>query len=62
MNEILNLDIPEETKTKILSIFDKLMTKYQRPDNEYFDGVVDGINHCRKVIEGIEDDYLSDIK
>ena len=32
------------------------------PNSMYFLGVADGINHCYKIINGIEDDYLDDVK
>lgn len=63
-----HIDISDESKKYILSIYEKLINKYSSLSNrskdscDYFNGVADGVNHCRKVIEGIEDDYLEDIK
>lgn len=58
----------------ILNMFEKVQTKYSRKAGQaetdgkedriifYNHGVVDGINHCIKMILGIEDDYLDGIE
>lgn len=61
----LNFDLTEEQKEKILVLFEKVQIKFERMgkgDAEYFEGVVDGINHCMKMIQGIKDDYLDGVK
>jgi hypothetical protein len=57
----------------ILDMFEKVQTKYSRKAGQaetngkedkiifYNYGVVDGINHCIKMIMGIEDDYLDGV-
>lgn len=58
----LDFGLTNEQQEKISLLFEKLMSKFNKPNSsEYFDGVVDGINHCHKVINGIKDDYLDGI-
>lgn len=61
----LDFDLTDEQKLKISELFEKLMNKYElmsnKKNNVYFSGVVDGINHCYKIINGKEDDYLDNI-
>lgn len=65
--------LTEDDRKTILDMFEKVQTKYSKiavnaeQENKkestisYFYGVVDGINHCMKMLNGIEDDYLDGI-
>ena len=53
--------LTEEQKHLLYLALDKLIKKYENMDGEYFDGVVDGINHCYKLISGVYDDYADGI-
>ena len=65
---MINLDgieMSDETREKLSDIFEKLMAKYEGMSNgfvnSYYSGVIDGINHCYKVVNGVVDDYLDGI-
>jgi hypothetical protein len=52
---------------EISNIIEKLMIKYEKmsrfsPNDLYFEGVQDGLNHAFKLVNGIQDDFLKDIK
>ena len=65
--------LSEDDRKTILDMFEKVQTKYSRKAGKaetegkedkivfYNYGVVDGINHCIKMLMGIEDDYLDDV-
>lgn len=49
-------------KEDLSNLLETLMKKYENNGSEYSNGVVDGLNHAYKVVNGISDDYLSGIK
>lgn len=62
-----------ENRKIIIDLFEKVQTKYSKMSYHaekegksdiagYMTGVADGINHCRKILEGIRDDYLDGIE
>lgn len=66
--------LSDEERQIILDMFEKVTEKYNRratqaeaadglnSNNLYYNyGVTDGINHCYKMISGIEDDYLEGV-
>ncbi len=68
---MINLDgieMSDETRKKLSDLFEKLMAKYEGLSNgdddfvnSYYSGVIDGINNCYKVVNGVVDDYLDGI-
>lgn len=58
-----------EDRQTVLDLLTKLQDKFEdkgmsasTPGSaNYFFGVTDGINHCMKVLNGIDDDYLDGI-
>ncbi len=63
-NEIeLEFNLQQDQKDDLSNLLEALMNKYQNVKiNGYYGGVVDGLNHAYKIVNGIDDDYLSDIK
>lgn len=61
-----DIGLTKEQVNQLNDWFEKVMIKYSRKayinpnkdSSNYFDGVADGINHCSKIVRGIEDDYL----
>ena len=69
---MINIQLSEEDRKAVLDLFERVQAKYDlmavkaiesgKNDAEsYYNGVVDGINHCFKIITGVEDDYLDGV-
>ena len=54
------LNLTDEQKGKLADALHQLVIKYEpvtHVNNDYFDGVCDGLNHAWKLVQGIDDDY-----
>ena len=59
----LDFELSESQKSDLSNLIEALMNKYSNTKiYVYHSGVVDGLNHAYKVVNGIDDDYLSDIE
>jgi hypothetical protein len=58
----LEFNLHQYQKDDISNLLQALMEKYTDHSSEYSSGLVDGLNHAYKIINGTSDDYLSDIK
>jgi hypothetical protein len=54
-----SIQLSDYQKIFLSRAIEAIMDKYKSNQAEYFDGIVDGLNHAYKIVNGIDDDYNS---